>query len=401
MQRFTGKQYLQIDIAGNFGLDNKSWDERLAWFDAHKDRLLEMMPQAKSPALYFAAVQAWNDTLAGKPSGYPISLDATCSGLQLLAVLTGDRSAARLCNVVPTGNRMDAYAEIYQYMLNEVGGNALVTRDMAKDAILTSLYGSIAVPKQVFGEGNLLNVFFNTMKENAPAAWELNETYLAIWNPEALEYNWVLPDNYHVHIKVMSQVKDIVHFLDEPFDVFKTVNAPVEGGRSLGANTNHSLDGMIVREMTRRCNYNPLQVETVRLSLHLCNKETELFEEDDDSNMVQILWDHYRNTGYLSARIIDHLNETNACLVDHAVVLELLDSLPAKPFEIICIHDCFRCLPNYGNDMRMQYNRQLYLISKSNILSSLLSQIMGHDVKIGKLDATMHLDILDTEYALS
>ena len=79
-QEFTGRQYLQMDIAMNFGHDKSNWDVRLAWFEKHKDCLLDMLPQAETPALYYAGVMAWQDTLKGIPSGYPISLDATASG---------------------------------------------------------------------------------------------------------------------------------------------------------------------------------------------------------------------------------------------------------------------------------------------------------------------------------
>ena len=100
MQTFTGREYLKIDIASNFGLEKKSWAERLAWFDQNESQLLKLLPQAEEPALYYAGVKAYEDVKAGKPTGYMISLDATSSGLQLLAALTGDRSAAQLCNVV-------------------------------------------------------------------------------------------------------------------------------------------------------------------------------------------------------------------------------------------------------------------------------------------------------------
>lgn len=157
---------------------------------------------------------------------------------------------------------------------------------------------------------------------------------------------------------------------------------------------------MIVREMVRRCNYDVTQVLKVSMALEN-QEEQEVDFEDADTQMVEILWDHYLNTGYLSARILDHLNAINACLVEAEVIWELIESLPEKPFELITVHDCFRCLPNYGNDLRMQYNRQLYLISKSNLLSSILSQLLEREVSIGKLDNTLHLDILSTEYSLS
>lgn len=405
MQLFTGKQYLQMDIAGCYGLDNKEWDIRLAWFDKHKDDLLSMMTTAKEPALYFAAVMAWQDVQAGKPSGYPISLDATCSGMQLLACLTGDRMAALLCNVISTGKREDAYTSLYHSMLVNVNQDAesgLITRAKTKDAILTSLYGSKAIPERVFGKGLLLSAFHNVMETEVPAVWELNKTYLAIWDPERLVYTWVLPDNFHVQIKVMGQVTESVNFCDVPYDVHTQINMPVEEGRSLGANTTHSIDGMIVREMVRRCDYDPKRIDDVGRALRRpLNVST--IEVDADGEMVDILMGHYRSTGYLSARILDHIKPNNVWIIgdDKGAVWELLNSLPPKPFQVITIHDCFRCLPNYGNDLRKQYNRQLFEIARSDLLSSLFTQLLGRKAEIGKMDPEMYKEIPFAEYALS
>lgn len=398
MQTFTGKEYLKIDIASNFGLDKSKWNDRIAWFDKNEDKLFELVNQAEEPALFYAGIKAWEETKAGQPTGYMISLDATSSGLQLLAALTGDNLASKLCNVVDTGEREDAYTKVYEYMLEKIEDTSKIKREDTKDAILTALYGSTAVPKKVFGEGNLLNVFYETMQEVAPAAWDLNQFMLAIWDNEALSNDWVLPDNYHVHVKVMGQIKETFHFLNEPFEVFTTINMPIENGRSLGANMTHSVDGMIVREITRRCDYNPKRIEMLReiLDGKLIN-----ITSPEDNEAVLILWDHYKESGYLSARILDHLNSENSIHVDTGIVRELIDSLPDKPFKVVSIHDCFRCLPNYGNALREQYNRQLMLIAKSNLLQFVISQIIGRKVKIGKLDPELHTKILETNYALS
>lgn len=408
MQTFTGREYLKIDIASSFGLEKKSWSERLAWFDQNENNLLKLVPQAEEPALYYAGVKAYEDVKAGKPTGYMISLDATSSGLQLLAALTGDRSAAELCNVVDTGNRQDAYTAIYNEMLRKIDDQAKITRDHCKDAIMTSLYGSKAVPKRVFGEGALLDTFFHTMRNVAPGAWELNEAFLAMWNPEALSHDWVLPDNFHVHIKVMDFVKERVHFLNQPFDVFYYENRPMEEGRSLGANTIHSVDGMIVREITRRCDYDPRHVRNVRKALQ---SPTERPHEDDLSTSdhanlheLSVLWGHYTASGYLSARVIDYITSVTASFMsqeERDQVLELLDTFPKRPFKVVSIHDCFRCHPNYGNDLRRQYNLQLAIIAKSDLLGFLISQIVGRPITIGKLYPDLHKDILKTNYALS
>lgn len=134
-QSFTGHEYLKIDIANSMGLDKLTWDERLNWFEVNEYQLETMVNQAAEPALFYAGVKAWRDVQAGNPIGYMISLDATSSGLQILAALTGDRSAAQLCNVVDTGKREDAYTAIYQAMLLQIGDTAKISRDAVKQAI--------------------------------------------------------------------------------------------------------------------------------------------------------------------------------------------------------------------------------------------------------------------------
>jgi hypothetical protein len=336
MQQFTGKQYLQIDIASNFGLDKSTWAARLSWFDAHEPKLEEMIHEAKEPALYYAGVKAWREVQQGLPTGYMISLDATSSGLQLLACLTGDKQAAQLCNVVPTGSREDAYTLVYDEMCRRIGDSSKISREDTKSAIMCALYGSKAMPKEIFGEGELLRIFYEVITEMAPGAWELNEAWLDMWNPEALSHNWVLPDNFHVKVKVMSQRKETIHFMNEPFDTFYKVNAPEEEGRSLGANTTHSLDGLIVRELTRRCDYDPKMVAQLKEWLRLSSFGSGNKTQDDQ--LVLTLWDHYKKSGYLSARILPHLNPDNIGHVELHTILDLLNSLPNKPFKVVSIH---------------------------------------------------------------
>lgn len=402
-QKLTAREYLKIDIANNFGqnLEKASWQTRLDWFHKNENQLHSLIQQAEEPALFYAGVRAYEDTLAGKPTGYMISLDATSSGLQLLAALTGDLSAARLCNVVDAGPRMDAYTAVYDEMLAMINETSKISRSMTKDAIMTSLYGSTAMPKRVFGEGALLDVFYQTMEEMAPAAWELNQAFLAMWNPDAYSHDWTLPDNFHVHVKVMNQVKETIHFLNQPFEVFTKVNMPISEGRSLGANTIHSVDGMIVREMARRCDYDPIQIINV-LDV-LASPGTWSYGDDltEAHIMCQTLWDHYLDSGYLSARILDYIHPSTVHIVNRSVIGELIDSLPKKPFKVVSIHDCFRCHPNYGNDLRQQYNIQLALIAKSTLLGYLISQITGRQITVGKLHPDMEKDVINTNYALS
>lgn len=80
MQRFTGKEYLYIDIANHYGLDKKRWQERINWVRTRMDRLEQYIADAEEPAEYYAAVLALREVQKGNKIGYPISLDATSSG---------------------------------------------------------------------------------------------------------------------------------------------------------------------------------------------------------------------------------------------------------------------------------------------------------------------------------
>lgn len=351
-ETFTGKDYLRIDIANNFGLDKKDWNDRIDWFKTHENQLEILAKQAEEPALYSAGVKAWRNVCNGNVNHYPISLDATSSGIQILSCLTGDRKGAELCNVVDVGHRQDAYTTLYDTMLAKTGGSSKIDRKDTKRAIMTSFYSSEAVPKQVFGEGALLATFEETMEEGAPGAWELNKAMVDLWNPNALSNDWIMPDNFHVHIKIIGQLRETVHFLDKPYEVPYSVNMPIERGRSLGANMTHSIDGMIVREMGLRCNYNMDKIQNLLIVMNgPCGTEP--------SEIVSKLWSHYEDSGFLSARILDYLDRTNLGLVDRTVIFDLIMTLPKKPFEVLSVHqwctlNCVNCWKpkfffEYGN----------------------------------------------------
>lgn len=85
MQQFKALEYLMIDIANNFGLDKKDWDERLSWFENNEPKLERLVGEADSPALYMAGVKAFRAWQKDHniENRYPISLDATSSGKTL------------------------------------------------------------------------------------------------------------------------------------------------------------------------------------------------------------------------------------------------------------------------------------------------------------------------------
>lgn len=393
MQKFTAKQYLAIDIVNNFGLDKKTWNERLDWFDKNQHNLWNMVEQAETPALFYAGLVALRDMNDGKPSGYPISLDATASGVQILACLVQDRKAAQLCNVIDTGTRKDAYTEVY----NAFGTTTSIVRKDIKQAVMCALYGSTAVPKEVFKTPELLDQFYTTMEKMMPEVWELNSILTDSWDPTATVNSWVLPDNFHVNIQIKANEYEPVNFMGTTYQTVRKVIKPVPHSKSLSANITHSIDGMIVRELTRRCSYD--RADVIRVLLCLGGETIHTNQEDD--KLVKTLWKHFTDTGFLSARILQHIGSTNVHMIDPELITIFIHALPKKPFQILSIHDCYRVLPAYANDLREQYNILLSMITKSNLLNSIYSQLTGSDLVVQDPNDTMWVDVLDANYALS
>lgn len=397
MQKFSPIQYLKIDIASNFGLDKLDWADRIDWVDAHEDELERLLKAAEEPALYHAGVQAYRKAQRGEPTGYPVSLDAASSGLQILACLTGCEASAKLCGVVSTGHRADAYTILYRVMCDTIGDATKIQRKDVKQAIMTSLYSSEAIPKKVFGEGELLRVFYETMEREAPGAWALNHALKALWQPYALSHDWVMPDNFHVHIPVMEKTTKYIQVFNQPVAVDLKVNMGTKEGRSLSPNVVHSIDGMIVREIHRRCSYDSSKM--IQLLEDLQYRARSTSETRDKDSKVKRLWALYEASGFLSSRILDYLDRYNLNLVDREVIKSLVKSMPETPFPVISIHDCFRAHPNHMNDLRAQYNKLLSEIAGSNLLAFIASQITGSPVPVVKR-GDLSQAILEADYAL-
>lgn len=415
---YTPTEYLMIDIATNYGnadiggktvdLDKVDFEDRIAWFKQQEQAgtLAALITSADKPALYFAGLLAYNDVLSGKPIGYPISLDACSSGLQLLATFANCEKSARKCGVVNTGHREDAYTTLFADMKVMAGDFKMsATRKSTKQAVMTALYGSTAMPEKLFGTGRGLEIFYTVMEEEIPGAWNLNLALKSLWQPYATEHSWVVPDGFEVCMTVEALDVDEVVFLGDAVSVYTKQLKGTAKGRSLSPNIVHSIDGMIVREMVRRCRFDQNQVKKV---LEVCNvalarktrRDSTMGRERKNDILLKKLWDRYLQSGFLSARVLELIDENNISTISAALVKDLIMTLPVKPFDILTIHDCFRVHPNYGNDLRRQYNYVLSDLAKSDVLADIATQITGRKKalqKLGDISAKIH----NANYALS
>jgi hypothetical protein len=252
MQTFTGKEYLKIDIANCFGLDKLKWTDRIHWVNNNEPDLEQISYQAKYPVLFRKAVRAMRLVQQNLPTNHVMGLDATASGIQVLAVLSGCDITAKAVNLVNTGNRECYYTTITQHM--NTLPNINVTVDVVKKPVMTVFYGSTAQPKAVFGEGPELIAFYQALQEKSPGAYELMGIFQQYWNPFAEYHQWKLPDGHIARVPVIQTVEKNLE-IDEcdhmRFAYRAQVIKPKTHSRSLAANIVHSLDGWIVRQMVQ------------------------------------------------------------------------------------------------------------------------------------------------------
>lgn len=269
MTKFTGLEYLFIAFANCMGYDKWTWEDRIAYGKLHYPRYLndptKYTNEAAEPIILVKTASAISDAYAGIPSGYLMNLDATASGLQILACLLECHKTASNVNLINTGKREDVYQKMAQTM-SEITGET-ITKDVIKKPVMTYFYGSQAQPKSIFGEGTTeLAAFYDTLAEELPGAVEAMQDLLSLWQSDVLQHHWIMPDGHNAVVKVVEEESKKIE-VDElnhaTFTHNVYVNKPSEFGISIAANIVHSIDGYVVREMVRRAHEQGFELLTI------------------------------------------------------------------------------------------------------------------------------------------
>jgi hypothetical protein len=417
MKRFTGWQWLLIDAANSFGHDKLTFEDRIQWATDNLQDLEALADQAETQPLYRKAVMAIRKAQQGIPTGHMVGVDATCSGIQIMSVLTGCVAGATATGLVNPDERADAYSLATQEMNKILAAEGLsvdISRKDAKQAIMTSFYGSKEQPKLIFGEDTpQLEAFYQAANNIAPGPWELLQDLLQSWQPYALVHEWKLPDGFDARIKVMRkqekriEVDELDHttFAYEFYD-----NQGTKQGKSNAANVTHSMDGYVLREMHRRCNYDLEVFKTAFGNVldELVERATgmALVPQQPIPAKVEYYVQQYRRSTLASAVILPHLVERDSVrhLCDeHLAKLEaiLKGMNQYQPFPLVTVHDEFKAHPNNVNWVRWNYREILAEIADSNVLDDILGQIHGYAGSFSKLSFNLADLIRQSNYALS
>jgi len=117
--------WLAFQVATTYGLDKSTIIERIQWVDRNRELITRIaldptgtIPEwevAEEPWQFMSACHEYYHCciVCDKPTtGLMVAVDATCSGLQILAGLAKDRSTAELVNVCPGNQPSDAYKAV-------------------------------------------------------------------------------------------------------------------------------------------------------------------------------------------------------------------------------------------------------------------------------------------------
>jgi DNA-directed RNA polymerase len=119
---FEAEGWIAFQVATTYGLDKAPMAERLAWVQQNHALITRIAEDpigclsdweaADEPWQFLAACDEYYHCVIAADrqfTGLPIAVDATCSGLQILAGLARDASTSRLVNVLPSDRPQDAY----------------------------------------------------------------------------------------------------------------------------------------------------------------------------------------------------------------------------------------------------------------------------------------------------
>lgn len=397
MKLFSGIEYLAIDVANAFGKqestgfkgDKATFEERIQWVQDNFSQLEALADEVDEDViLYKKAVLSLRRACRGEDIGHIVYLDATCSGIQIMSALTGCHKGAMITGLINPDVRADAYKTItdtMNHLLKERNIACIeVERKDAKDAIMPCTYGSKEKPEEYFGTGEILKAFYDACHREAKGAFQLLDILRSTWQKFAMDHTWQLADGFVSVNKVTKKVTKQVH-IAELFNYNMSIQTKEHQGKYNGvsnvANVIHSIDGFVLREIIRRCNYNKSMVANVYALVKEFIEAGAVAQPLVDEELSYYL-KLAQTQGQLSAVIIRHINADNVaqlgvCIPYMKDLLNLMERmLSYEPFEVITVHDAFGAHPDNCNVLRYWYREMLAELAESDMLQDIIRQII-------------------------
>ena len=334
---------VKLALAVAFGKDKVIDEEKIEWYDEFikiTDNKLKLLSDEspKHPTEFEAQCRSMTMLLTDGITNIPIEKDATNSQLQIVSVLMGCQTTAMTCNVI-TDN-----AEIQD-------GYKLLAEEMTLETGISLGRGQIKYSMMIDGYGGGAKKIEQQLTEDIA-----NEKYRKKGN--AREYDDRLLPAFYESKDVIAPASGIIKNLF--MDIWD--NERTEYKWTLP-------DGFVA-------DLRP--VETINISLNPYGLK-------EISMIAKAVYKTNRNTK-LGVSIIHS--------IDGYIARQMIILCKALGFDVLPIHDGFRCLPNFVDDMQKVYVGILADIADSTLLEDIVEEITGERI-------TAHKDFTGAQVKLS
>ena len=183
--------WLSFQVATTFGLDKCTLEDRHQWVSENIELItkvatdpvqyLSEWESVEEPWQFMAACHEYYHCCVKKDkptTGLMVAVDATCSGLQILAGLAKDRSTAELVNVVPSSKPSDAYKAVAEKAKEFLPAymHPWMTRSVCKRTVMTIPYNATKDSSRKYIREALLQNNIDPTKD------ELTQVVNAVYN---------------------------------------------------------------------------------------------------------------------------------------------------------------------------------------------------------------------------
>lgn len=377
MKTFSPFEYVLISIANAAGHDKLTFEERIQWCVDQGANLYGLMADAEDQELYMRGILELQRIKAGQnQSQYMVGFDACSSGLQILACMSGCAKSAKFCGLIDPEVRSDAYSDLVPPMNTflpaekHIGVGKFKRKDL-KDALMTALYGSTARPMEIFGRGSdELSAFYSAVSTHMPGAWELLGDAMSCIHPDREVYQWTMPDGFEVYDeayvkeKVTVELPQVMGWNDKPasfeYNVrTKDVNPHY---RAVAANLAHSMDSYIVREMKRRA-------KGSQYKLWLRQAQSMGYKADINATVEMVSLRDCQDAGALMFATLP--------IAKVSKLMAIVKTVVNNDFDVVTVHDEFKCSPVHMNEVRRIYKELLAEIAESDIAQRIFRELLG------------------------
>ena len=287
------EEWLAFQTATTFGLDKATMAERLEWVRNNHDLItkvaidpignLSEWEDVEEPWQFMASChELYHCCIAcdKQTTGLMVAVDATCSGLQILAGLAKDQSTASLVNVCPSDKPSDAYKavaeEAKKYLPTEL--HPWCTRRTSKRTVMTIPYNATKSSSWTYVREALVEQGFEPTKDQVTMV--VNAIYLSMdaivpgpmrvmrWiktqvgqyiRSGADHIEWTTPSGFVVNQKrnkkeVQCMKLQLMGSTKVTVSVGEGDPCPTRHKSSTAPNLIHSLDASILHETFQRFN---------------------------------------------------------------------------------------------------------------------------------------------------